>query len=456
MLRRVALYLRDAASIHGRERQSINSIISINSPRSYRRCFAFQLKHGVRIRRVRSASLPFSVAIPMTNKDILTTAETARLFGVSVRTAQLLIEGGSIPSWKTPGGHRRVYRADVEALIEGPAAAVAPPSAMVVIIAAADRLTVYDRLFSGISEFAVEGFADPFAALLAIGSMRPFAIVVDLHDCDPSRRALLPSLLHDPALGRSRILTVAAPPPASEGGARVSHVGTPEAAAAELRKALADADGRETLPTEGIFPLSLNERQRLVALERSGLVDTVPEEAFDRLTWLAAQTLDAPVALLTLLTQTRQWFKSRIGLDFPETPRSWSFCNHTILQNGIFAVADLASDARFAANPAVVGPPGFRFYAGVPVRDGDGFAVGSLCVIDYEPRVLGETEEKALLALAGLASDELRLRSAERALHQARRRGERDAPPVGSRGGRRSARPTVRHPGARGRGPAAD
>ncbi|GGD34332.1 GAF domain-containing protein [Aureimonas glaciei] len=373
----------------------------------------------------------------MIDKDILTTADTATLLGVSVRTAQLLIEGGSVPSWKTPGGHRRVYRSDVEALIEGPA--TAPSSVLVVVIAAAERLGLYDRLFSAIPECSVEGFADPFAALLAIGSLRPFAVVVDLEDGDPSRQALLPSLMAVPAL--RRILTVGTTPP-PDGEHRATHVGTPDAAAAGLRMVLADAGGSAIPPVDATFPIALNERQRLVALERSGLVDTAPEAAFDRLAWLAAETLETPVALVTLLTPTRQWFKSRVGLDFTETPRSWSFCNHTILQKGIFAIPDLSLDPRFAANPAVVGAQGFRFYAGAAVRDDEGFAVGSLCVIDTKPRVLEETQEKTLQALAGLASDQFRLRAAERQLREARR--PRNGPSAAGGPARRSGAPGTR------------
>ena len=92
-----------------------------------------------------------------------------------------------------------------------------------------------------------------------------------------------------------------------------------------------------------------------------------------RLTWLAARSLDAPVALLTLLTPTRQWFKSRYGLDMVETPRGWAFCNHTILQKGIMVAENLATDQRFAENPAVSGELEFRFYAGCPVVDPEGF-----------------------------------------------------------------------------------
>jgi GAF domain-containing protein len=148
-------------------------------------------------------------------------------------------------------------------------------------------------------------------------------------------------------------------------------------------------------------------------------VDTPPEDVFDRLTWLAAQTLEMPIALITLLTPTRQWFKSRQGLDMADTPRSWAFCNHTILQNRCMVAEDLASDPRFADNPAVVDAPSFRFYAGCPVVDPDGFALGSLCVIDTKPRTLDETQKHILTNLAALASDEIKLRATDVRLRRA-------------------------------------
>ncbi|WP_027136292.1 GAF domain-containing protein [Geminicoccus roseus] len=373
-------------------------------------------------------------------KDILTTADTAKLLGVSVRTAQLLIEGGSIPSWKTPGGHRRVYRADIEALIEGraPAPSAPAPSVTVVVVAPAGRRRLYERQFADVAECTAELFEDPHAALLAIGSSRPYAVLVDLADRDPGRLALLHSVGADPSLGRSRILAIgAAGPPVLEGPGRVIRLDTPDEAVASLRFSLADT-GKVAVPSAGTaFPIALNEGQRLAALERTGLLDTAPEEAFDRVTWLASQTLDVPVSLMTLLTPTRQWFKSRFGLDLPETPRSWAFCNYTILQKGVFSVEDLASDPRFADNPAVAGEPGFRFYAGAPILDSEGFAVGSLCVIDDRVRTLSERETQALLALAGLASAEVRLRATERQLRDALRQAERPsmARASASRGG---------------------
>lgn len=359
-------------------------------------------------------------------KDILTTADTAKLLGVSVRTAQLLIEGGTIPSWKTPGGHRRVYRADVMALIEGGGRPPAPrSSAVIVVIGSAGRLAVYEQLFAQVPECTTETFENVLAALVAVGSIRPHAVLVDIDRGDTDRTALLQSLADNPVLADSHIVAVGAAsliPPGLPG--RVLRADDPGEAVKLVRTSLRDEDqmtlGEGDLP----FPIALNERQRLVALERSGLLDSAPEEAFDRLTWLAAQSLDAPIALLALLTPTRQWFKSRFGLDLPETPRSWAFCNHTIMQKQVFCVPDLAKDPRFADNPAVRGEAGFRFYAGAPVLDEEGFVVGSLCVIDRRPRVLDERGERTILALAALASDEVRLRALDRKLREALR-GER-------------------------------
>jgi GAF domain-containing protein len=115
--------------------------------------------------------------------------------------------------------------------------------------------------------------------------------------------------------------------------------------------------------------------------------------------------------LVTLLTSTHQNFKSRHGLQIDQTPRSWAFGNYTILQRDVFSVSDLAGDSRFASNPAVMSDPHFRFYAGASVVDADGFALGSLCVIDYEPRTLDTVQEKILRILAKVASDEIRLRA---------------------------------------------
>ncbi|QBE64655.1 GAF domain-containing protein [Pseudoduganella lutea] len=155
------------------------------------------------------------------------------------------------------------------------------------------------------------------------------------------------------------------------------------------------------------YPAGRDEATRLVALSASGLVDTPPEARFDRIVRLAAQVTGSPIALVSLLTSTRQWFKARVGLDAQETPREWAFCSHAILGGEPFVVEDAAADPRFRDNPLVQGDPKIRFYAGVPLRDPEGQALGTLCVIDREPRKLRSAELQALIDLADIASEEV-------------------------------------------------
>lgn len=243
--------------------------------------------------------------------SILTTAQAAKILGVSARTAQLWTESGVIPNWKTPGGHRRMFEADVRAILE-----------------------------------------------------------------------------RGGDLVQARSAHAAAPLPA------------------ELLNAP--------------FPISDSEPQRLMAVHRSGILDSASEENMDNLAKIAALSLSAPIALITVLSEDRQWFKAKVGLEMAETPRSWAFCNYTVLQSGVEEFADLQSDARFADNPAVKDAPYFRFYAGAPVSDEQGYALGSLCVIDTEPRQLSATHTEILSRLASLVTAEII-------------RGMRSAPKVTSR-----------------------
>jgi len=232
---------------------------------------------------------------------ILTTREAAHMLGVAVSTAQAWMEGGALPTWKTPGGHRRV------------------------------------------------------------------------------RRSAVMQLLHQHAQASS--------------------------------PAVATAPGGEFLPAaDPRYPVPASEAQRLAALSATGLMDSPGEQVFDRLTWLASHVTECPMALLTLLSGQRQWFKSRIGVERRETPREVAFCSHTIMQDGAFVVEDAGADPRFAANPLVTGDPHIRFYAGYPVLDANGLALGSLCVLDSEPRRLRERELRALRELAAIASDEVKRR----------------------------------------------
>lgn len=241
------------------------------------------------------------------SKDrVLTTRVTAELLGVAVSTAQLWIESGAIPSWKTPGGHRRVRLSSVIHLMQ--------------------------------------------------------------------ERGMMP-------------------PPAS----------IPTSAV---------ASSAEFLPLPAAdYPVQHDEAQRLLALDAVRIVDTPSESAFNRLTWLASQVTGSPMALVSLLTSKRQWFKSHLGVAVNETPREWAFCSHAILQDGLFMVEDAARDPRFHNNPLVIGEPHIRFYAAFPLLNADKVPLGTLCVLDREPRRLRDREIRSLCELATIASEEIQRRT---------------------------------------------
>lgn len=169
-------------------------------------------------------------------------------------------------------------------------------------------------------------------------------------------------------------------------------------------------------------PFPPDEVARQLALQRLAVLDTPPDERFDRLTRLARRAFDAPVALVSLVDGDRQWFKSCLGLDVSETPRAISFCGHAILDSEPLVVPDALADPRFADNPLVMGEPGVRFYAGAPIHSPEGHAVGTLCVIDFSPRAIGPDDVCLLVDLAALVARELagaELAAALRARQQA-------------------------------------
>jgi K+-sensing histidine kinase KdpD len=148
----------------------------------------------------------------------------------------------------------------------------------------------------------------------------------------------------------------------------------------------------------------------LEALHEYRILDTLPEDSFDNIVKLAAEVCRVPIALFTLVDENRQWFKSRIGIDLEETPRDVSFCAHAVHQNELLVVEDAGADSRFLDNSLVVDAPKIRFYAGVPIRVSESLPLGTLCVIDTQPRSLTAHEAQILKSLARTLEAQLALR----------------------------------------------
>lgn len=155
------------------------------------------------------------------------------------------------------------------------------------------------------------------------------------------------------------------------------------------------------------------ESLRQTSLAKLQVLDTEPEDAFDSLVAIAAEICDSPISLLTLVDEHRQWFKANRGLEgVTETPRNVAFCNHAIDSDLILEINDATKDPRFASNPLVTGAPDIRFYAGAPLCLSDGSRVGTLCVIDRQPRVLDDRQRHLLSNLARIAVQSLEGRRA--------------------------------------------
>jgi diguanylate cyclase (GGDEF)-like protein len=166
--------------------------------------------------------------------------------------------------------------------------------------------------------------------------------------------------------------------------------------------------------------LPLDEEARLAALYSLELLDTPPDPKFDALVRLAADIHDVPIAIVTLVDRARQWFKSSVGLCAQETPRDQAFCAHAILNpSAVMVVEDATRDPRFADNQLVTGEPGIRFYAGAPICSESGHVLGTLCIIDKQPRTLDEAERRRLADLAAAVAALVDLHGKALSLHRA-------------------------------------
>jgi GAF domain-containing protein len=159
-----------------------------------------------------------------------------------------------------------------------------------------------------------------------------------------------------------------------------------------------------------------NEVARLEALRQYNILDSAPEQAFDDITKIAAFICGTPIAIMSLIDRERQWFKSKVGVENNQTPREQAFCAYTILEPGLMEVEDAQQDGRFSENPLVLGAPNIRFYAGAPLLTPNGSALGSLCVIDRQPRKLSEEQKVCLESLARFVMTTLELRRASSVL----------------------------------------
>ena len=150
-----------------------------------------------------------------------------------------------------------------------------------------------------------------------------------------------------------------------------------------------------------------DESKRLETLRSLKLLDTAPEERFDRLTRLAKRLFEVPICLVSIIDANRQWFKSAQGLEAPETHRDISFCGHAILEDKLFIIPNTLEDERFADNPLVLEDPNIRFYAGHPLKVMNGSKMGTLCIIDKEPREFSDEDYGLLKDLAAMAEQEI-------------------------------------------------
>jgi two-component system, NtrC family, sensor kinase len=158
------------------------------------------------------------------------------------------------------------------------------------------------------------------------------------------------------------------------------------------------------------YPIPSNEAERLQALRHYRILDTKPEDQFDDLVQLAALICDVPISLMTLIDENRQWFKAKYGLSAQEMPRATAFCTHAIMQPDLFVIPDASQNKTFEKNPWVTGESHVRFYAGAPLASANGHLLGTICVIDREPKQLSAIQLEALRIISRLTVAQMELR----------------------------------------------
>jgi excisionase family DNA binding protein len=358
----------------------------------------------------------------MEDDPILTTREAAVLLGVSVRTVQTWVEEGAIDSWKTPGGHRRLRKSAVAALRARRVVQPVQTAYPVLVIASEATARRCSESLAALPSVRMSVINDALLGLIEAGHQAPAAVVLEVNRLDWERLALLKRLLTSPRLAHARIVALSE---LSEkemrfdlGETRIAVLGK-DAAPADLRAAIAPYQ-KPVSNSVLTYPTPANEAERLQAVTRAQLDNSVQQNEFDEIVAMAADVLKTPIGLITLLTAEQQWFKARYGLDVQDTPRDLAFCNYTILQQSVFVVEDASADERFSSNPLVTGEPGIQFYAGAPIVDYEGFPLGALCIIDRKPRALKLTQRSMVQTLATLVSDKINLSIRDRQLRRAR------------------------------------
>lgn len=243
--------------------------------------------------------------------------------------------------------------------------------------------------------YEVQTATDGAAGLQLVVQMRPEIIVLELVLPKLHGLQLCSTIRQHPDLHNSKIVVAASPTyPVDVRKAR--DLG----AATFLKKPYTPPDLARAITSLESVPVPQNETRRLATLQSYGILDTTPEAAFDEIAELAAIICETPGALISFVDSDRLWYKSKIGFVADEIPRELSFCAHALMEYEVMVVEDASKDKRFAGNPLVANSAEpIRFYAGSPLRDPSGDALGTVCVIGHEPRTLSEKQKRALRLL---------------------------------------------------------